>query len=278
MNQLQLKNIISKYITPEVWRPVQSKGWISEIIMEGQTINTHATSITTGIGIENAVRGILEERFSSSNVPRELLGSDMKGITLEQIHNIDVPIISKKRKNENNIKCCPRIYTKLPVEKIVEELTTLVGRKRKECKSWSQTDIYKETNIILNKYINNVSSNDPVVCVIADIILFRSDEGIWYIIEVKSSGDCDSTKTPTTIVYSLLLPFLCLGNVPKKVILGIIQDTKGKNKDGIWKGPFAKYVDNTVYLLEEEFGKFFLPETVAWEDFKTSIRIAMGKY
>lgn len=269
MNKSEFDKIVSEVFTPNVWRTIDStqlRGFANKIIMGGESFDQGGTQSAFGTALERCIKNILISQFGDANVPTIVSGCGTENISADDLSKISL----KKRKHQ----CA--IFTRLPINEVKSDLKRILNINKNEKIRWNQDMLLQECDAILDKYITNIKDTDPIYGKAADIFLFRGNENCWYVIEVKTTGNCDADKTEITITDSMLLPLIFLGKRNKKVILGIASNNVGRTKKGNWKANFDKYMDESICLMEEKFGNFFLPPGISWDDFEDAIRKGMG--
>lgn len=293
MTEQDIKDIVISNISPEMWNikdENSSACWGTEIVYSNELTRQHPNSISMGNALEEIVKDILSKNPQNKLMP-VVMGSGMESVSIEDFQNggkSNVTLAELNRLIEASKRVVRRVYTRrtptkekrpkkvsfkivtrLNLSAVEGELFTYVKEMFRKKERISQEKLLSVCENIYNKYKVMIDGDSEIKYVGVDVIVVN---GCWYVLEVKNTGDCDSIRVPATIVKSLMLPIVCLGDVPKKAVLGIISKNREMLSDGSIKPlQFEGYLDTDVCLIDERFGDWLLPPEISWEFLSNTI-------
>lgn len=259
-NRDKICSIVEKHITPNVNRP--TKGWTGKILskLSGAKFNQHAAQISLGKKLESVFVDISRLGLGDESYRRIIAGY---GVSEEEARQYIIP----KEKKEPNVSILTRMDKSELSNLITVEFNKFIEEQKRN------RDLRLDDNTLLeisNRIVKDVSLQTDIYTIKSDFCPFSSG---YSIVEIKTTGDTDSGKTPQTIRDCLITPFVVLQGKDRKAFLGIVSNNyEGEDE---WGGIARKYLSKDNILIEEQLWSMFSPRDVSFCEFKTIVELRL---
>ena len=191
---------------------MEKHGWFNECVFRDNDVDTHTLSIKMGQAMEIIYTEIAQLRYPGRLLPRALAGH---GVSEEEAEKY----WTHKFENNHATERKNAIIILNRLDK-VQTSKALAGEVAKYFCNHGKDRVRFSHNImgeLSNRMLEAISLQSEIREVCVD--LCPNIDGVWTLMEIKMSGDIDRGKTKQVFTDNMLLPYVCLGNKPKKVFM-----------------------------------------------------------